>query len=128
MRELSGEQQTEREEYPDVSAGPEPDKGKGWLWHGFAALGISALGLAVAAAVGMTTNAQTTRDLSAVPNASPIVATPPVQNRGQQVTTKDPALAPVGRQESSATDRSSRSAAVRAALVEEQAAQRDELL
>jgi hypothetical protein len=70
MRELSGEQRTEREEYPDVSAGPEPDKGKGWLWHGFAALGISALGLAVAAAVGLTTDAQTTRDLSAVPDTS----------------------------------------------------------
>src|SRR5512132_3598313 len=84
MRELSGEQQTEREEYPDVSAGPEPDKGKGWLWHGFAALGISALGLAVAAAVGT--------------------------------------------RKSSANDRPSRSAAVRAALVEEAAAQRDELL
>jgi murein DD-endopeptidase MepM/ murein hydrolase activator NlpD len=128
MRELSGEQRTERGDYPEASDRRELADGRGWLWHGFAALGISALGLAVAAAVGMTTNAQTTRDLSAVPDASPIVATPPVQNRGQQVTTKDPALAPVGRQESSATDRSSRSAAVRAALVEEQAAQRDELL
>ena len=79
MRELSGEQQTEREEYPDVSAGPEPDKGKGWFWHGFAALGISALGLAVALAVALTTDAQTTRDLSAVPDTSGTVATTPAE-------------------------------------------------
>jgi murein DD-endopeptidase MepM/ murein hydrolase activator NlpD len=128
MRELSGEQRTERGDYPKSGDRREPAEGRGWLWHGFAALGISALGLAVAAAVGLTTNAQTTRDLSAVPDTSTIVATPLVQNPGQQVTTKDPALAPVGRQKSPATDRSSRSASVRAALVEEQAAQRDELL
>jgi murein DD-endopeptidase MepM/ murein hydrolase activator NlpD len=131
MRELSGEQQTEREGNQDVRSEPEPDQGKGWLWHGFAALGVSALGLAVAAAVGLTTNAETTRDLSAVPDTSPTVATAPVetvdQKRDKQPV-KDPALAAFGRRNTSASNHSSRSAAVRDALVGEQAAQRDELL
>jgi murein DD-endopeptidase MepM/ murein hydrolase activator NlpD len=131
MRELSGEQQTEREGNQDVRSEPEPDQGKGWLWHGFAALGVSALGLAVAAAVGLTTNAETTRDLSAVPDTSPTVATAPVetvdQKRDKQ-SVKDPALAAFGRRNTSASNHSSRSAAVRDALVGEQAAQRDELL
>jgi murein DD-endopeptidase MepM/ murein hydrolase activator NlpD len=131
MRELSGEQQTEREGHQDVSSEPEPDQGKGWLWHGFAALGVSALGLAVAAAVGLTTNAETTRDLSAVPDTSPTVATAPVETVDQQrdkQPVKDPALAAFGRRNTSASNHSSRSAAVRDALVGEQAAQRDELL
>jgi murein DD-endopeptidase MepM/ murein hydrolase activator NlpD len=131
MRELSGEQQTEREGNQDVRSEPEPDQGKGWLWHGFAALGVSALGLAVAAAVGLTTNAETTRDLSAVPDTSPTVATAPVETVDQQrdkQSVKDPALAAFGRRNTSASNHSSRSAAVRDALVGEQAAQRDELL
>ena len=131
MRELSGEQQTERQGNQDVSSEPEPDQGKGWLWHGLAALGVSALGLAVAAAVGLTTNAETARDLSAVPDTSPTVATAPVETVDQQrdkPSVKDPALAAFGRRNTSASDHSSRSAAVRDALVGEQAAQRDELL
>jgi murein DD-endopeptidase MepM/ murein hydrolase activator NlpD len=131
MRELSGEQQTEREGNQDVRSEPEPDQGKGWLWHGFAALGVSALGLAVAAAVGLTTNAETTRDLSAVPDTSPTVATASVETVDQQrdkQPVKDPALAAFGRRNTSASNHSSRSAAVRDALVGEQAAQRDELL
>ena len=131
MRELSGEQQTERQGNQDVSSEPEPDQGKGWLWHGLAALGVSALGLAVAAAVGLTTNVETTRDLSAVPDTSPTVATAPVETVDQQrdkPSVKDPALAAFGRRNTSASNHSSRSAAVRDALVGEQAAQRDELL
>jgi murein DD-endopeptidase MepM/ murein hydrolase activator NlpD len=131
MRELSGEQQTEHEGDQDVSSEPEPDQGKGWLWHGFAALGVSALGLAVAAAVGLTTTAETTRDPSAVPDTSPTVATAPVETVDQQrdkQSVKDPALAAFGRRNTSASNHSSRSAAVRDALVGEQAAQRDELL
>jgi len=131
MRELSGEQQTERQGNQDVSNEPEPDQGKGWLWHGLAALGVSALGLAVAAAVGLTTNSETARDLSAVPDTSPTVATAPVETVDQQrdkPSVKDPALAAFGRRNTSASNHSSRSAAVRDALVGEQAAQRDELL
>lgn len=128
MRELSGEQQTERTEYSDLSAEPESNQAKVWLWHGFAALGVSALGLAVAVAVGLTSNAQTTDDLSAVPDTSPTVATAPVQKADKQSAPKDPALAAFGQRATSADNRSSRSAAVRDALVREQAAQRDELL
>jgi murein DD-endopeptidase MepM/ murein hydrolase activator NlpD len=136
MRELSGEQRTEREQDPDVNAGSEPphcasdhgsDPGRGWLWHGFAALGISALGLAVAAAVGLTTDAQTTQDLSAVPDTSRTVAAP-VEKLGNKPATTDPALAAFGKREIAATSRSTRNATIRLALVEEQAAQRDELL
>jgi murein DD-endopeptidase MepM/ murein hydrolase activator NlpD len=85
----------------------------------------------VAAAVGLATNAETTRDLSAVPDTSPTVATAPVQTVGKQgdrQSVKDPALAAFGRRNTSASNHSSRSAAVRDALVGEQAAQRDELL
>jgi murein DD-endopeptidase MepM/ murein hydrolase activator NlpD len=128
MRELSGEQQTERKGYPDVRAGPEPNVGRGWLWHGFAALGISALGLAVAAAVGLTTEAETTRDLSAIPETSTTVVIAPDQKPGKQSAAKDPGMAAFGREVTSGTTGTTRSAAVRVALVQEQAAQRDELL
>jgi murein DD-endopeptidase MepM/ murein hydrolase activator NlpD len=46
----------------------------------------------------------------------------------KQSKSQDPALAAFGRQETSTTSRSSRSGAIRAAIVQEQAAQRDELL
>jgi murein DD-endopeptidase MepM/ murein hydrolase activator NlpD len=128
MRELSGEQRTEHEGYPETSAAGERAEGRGWLWHGFAALGVSALGLAVAAAVGLTTDARTTRDLSAVPDMSPAVATEPAQSVAKQSSGKDPALAALAGRRTSAANRPTRSAAVRAALIEEQAAQRDELL
>ncbi len=128
MRELSGEQRTEREGYQDVFAEPVLGRGTGWLWHGFAALGVSALGLAVAAVVGLTTNSGTMRDLTAVPDTSRTVATAPAYKVDKDPVNKDPALAAFGRRDNTATDRSSRSAAVRDALVEEQAAQRGELL
>jgi len=138
MRELYGEQQTERDEFPDVNDGPESARSKGWLWHGFAALVVTALGLVVAAAVGLTTDAQTTHDLSAVPDTSVAVSparvdrasihTARVPETDKQSKSQDPALAAFGRQETSTTSRSSTSGAIRAAIVQEQAAQRDELL
>jgi murein DD-endopeptidase MepM/ murein hydrolase activator NlpD len=138
MRELSGEQHTEREGFPDVSAEPEPARNKGWLWHTFAALVIAALGLVVAAAVGLTTDAQTTRDLSAVPDTSVAVSSAPIDGApiqtgrvpgtNKQSKSQHPALAAFGRRETATTSRSSRSGAIRAAIVQEQAAQRDELL
>jgi murein DD-endopeptidase MepM/ murein hydrolase activator NlpD len=83
--------------------------------------------LAVAAAVGLTTEAETTRDLSAVPDTSTTVAAPD-EEADKQSATKDPALAAFGSRETSGAEGSTRSAAVRVALVQEQAAQRDELL
>ena len=136
MRELSGEQHTEREGFPDVSAGPEPARNKGWLWHSFAALVVAALGLVVAAAVGLTTDAQTTRDLSAVPDTSVAVSSAPIDGApiqtgrvpgtNKQSKSQHPALAAFGRRETATTSRSSRSGAIRAAIVQEQAAQRGE--
>jgi murein DD-endopeptidase MepM/ murein hydrolase activator NlpD len=131
MRELSGEQRTEHASDLDVSAKAALDQGKhdrGWLWHGFAALGISALGLAVAAAIGLMTNAQTTRDLSTVPDTSAAVSTPPAQKVDKESAAQDPALAAFSRRDTARNTRPSRSEAVRDALVGEQAAQRDELL
>jgi murein DD-endopeptidase MepM/ murein hydrolase activator NlpD len=128
MRELSGEQQTKREGCRDLSAVPEPNVAQGWLWHGFAALGISALGLAAAAAVGLTTEAETTRDLSAVPETSTTVVAAAAEEADQQSVSTDPALAAFGSRETSGAEGTTRSAAVRVALVQEQAAQRDELL
>jgi murein DD-endopeptidase MepM/ murein hydrolase activator NlpD len=129
MRELSGEQRTEREEYPDVSAGPELYQVKGWAWHGLAALGISALGLAVAFAIGLTTNAQPTEEqLTAVPERSSAVDLGPVEPSYTTEPPKHPALAAFAGREPSATNGTTRSAAVRLAIVAEQAAQRDELL
>jgi murein DD-endopeptidase MepM/ murein hydrolase activator NlpD len=129
MRELSGEQRTEREENPAVSAGPELRQGKGWAWHGFAALGISALGLAVAFAIGLTTNAQPTEEqLTAVPERSSAVDLGPVEPSYTTEPPKDPALAAFAKREASGTNGTTRSAAVRLAIVAEQAAQRDELL
>jgi murein DD-endopeptidase MepM/ murein hydrolase activator NlpD len=131
MRELSGEQQTDHAGNPHVSVEPQPkhdrsNRGGGWLWHGFAALAIAALGLAVAAAVGVTTNAQSTRDVSAVPSTA--IAATPVQKIKEKSATKDPALAAFDRRDTASNTRSTRSAAVRDALIKEQAAQRSELL
>ena len=141
MRELSGEQQTDHGEFPDVGAPREPARNKGWLWHGFAALVIAALGLVVASAVGLTTNAGTTRDLSAVPDMSVAVSTAPTDGattrtgkiKGtaaseKQFHSKNPALAAFGRREPATTTQTSRNGELRTAIVQEQAAQRDELL
>ncbi len=140
MRELYGEQQTDYEETPDVGAPREPAPSKGWLWHGLAALVIAALGLVVASAVGLTTNAETTRDLSAVPDTSVAVSTAPTDGatprtgkaKGtaseKRFQSTNPALAAFGRRETATTTQTSRNGELRTAIVQEQAAQRDELL
>jgi murein DD-endopeptidase MepM/ murein hydrolase activator NlpD len=127
MRELSGEQRTEREWDPGVSAGDHLQAMATWLRYGFAALGISGLGLVVAASVGLTTKAQTAEGgLSALPETSSAVVV--VAAEKKQPTAKTGALAAFARQEPSATNRASRSADLEVAIVKEQAAQRDELL
>ena len=124
MRELSGEQRTEREWDPGASAGDEPQARAAWLRYVFVALCISGLGLVVAASVGLTTEAQTAEGgLSALPETSSAVVV--VAPEKKQPSTKTRALAG---QEASATDRATRSADLEVAIVKEQAAQRDELL
>jgi murein DD-endopeptidase MepM/ murein hydrolase activator NlpD len=92
-------------------------------------LSISALGLVVAGAVGLTTEAQTTdRQLSDLPETSARVVLP-VEQAADEQSTVPKATSPVfARPETPTTDRPARSAALRDAIVKEQAAQRDELL
>jgi murein DD-endopeptidase MepM/ murein hydrolase activator NlpD len=126
MRELSGEQQTEREWDPDVSAGDAPQARAAWLRYIFAALCISGLGLVVAAAVGLTTKAETTENgLTALPETPSAVV---VAADKKQSTPETGAPAVFAPPETSVTDRPARTADVQVAMVKEQAAQRDELL
>jgi murein DD-endopeptidase MepM/ murein hydrolase activator NlpD len=102
---------------------------RGWLSHGLAALGISALGLGVAASIAFTTSAQT-NDTTNAPAALPVVAGPaeagsaPATKQSQR---QSAALAAYARRDA-AVDRTSRSAALQVAIVKEQAAQRAEEL
>ncbi len=125
MRELSGEQRTERDWEPGVSAGDASSARAAWLRYVFAALGISALGLVVAASVGVTTKAQTVESgLTALPMTSSTVAAAP----GKKQSTNKEALAAFARPETPSTNGPTRSPALQAAIVKEHAAQRDELL
>jgi murein DD-endopeptidase MepM/ murein hydrolase activator NlpD len=97
-----------------------------WPRYVFAGLGISALGIVVAASVGLTTKGQTGEgDLTALPMTSSTVVVTPEEK--QQTTNKE-ALAAFARREADGTNSPTRSPALQAAIVKEQAAQRDELL
>jgi murein DD-endopeptidase MepM/ murein hydrolase activator NlpD len=126
MRELSGEQRTERKWYPGVSHGDASQARAAWLRYVFAALGISALGLVVAASLGLTTTAQSVEGgLTALPMTSSAVVVAPEK---KQPTTNTKALAAFARPDAPTTNGPTRSPALQAAIVKEQAAQRDELL
>jgi murein DD-endopeptidase MepM/ murein hydrolase activator NlpD len=126
MRELSGEQRTERKWYPGVSTGDASSARAAWLRYVIGALAISALGLVVAASLGVTTKAQTVEGgLTALPMTSSTVVVAPQQ---KQPATNGEALAALARRDAPATDGPTRSPALQAAIVKEQAAQRDELL
>ena len=125
MRELSGEQRTEREWDPGVNAGDASQARVAWLRYVFAALGIAALGLLVAASLGVTTRAQTVESgLTALPMTSSAVVVAPEKKQ----TTDKEALAAFARPEAPSTNGPTRSPALQAAIAKEQAAQRDELL
>lgn len=83
----------------------------------------------MAGAVGLTTKAQTTdSQLSGPPETSARVVVPAEQAADKQ-SSRNKATSPVfARPETPTTDRPARSAALRDAIVKEQAAQRDELL
>jgi murein DD-endopeptidase MepM/ murein hydrolase activator NlpD len=126
MRELSGEQRTERKWYQGVSHGDASQARAAWLRYVFAALGISALGLVVAASLGLTTTAQSVEGgLTALPMTSSAVVVAPEK---KQPTTNTKALAAFARPDAPTTNGPTRSPALQAAIVKEQAAQRDELL
>ena len=123
MRELSGEQRTER--VWDPNAGDASQATAAWFRYVIAALGISALGLVVAASVGVTTKAETVESgLTALPMTSSTVDVAPEK---EQTTNKE-ALAAFARPDAPSTIGPTRSPALQAAIVKEQAAQRDELL
>jgi murein DD-endopeptidase MepM/ murein hydrolase activator NlpD len=114
-------------------ADPDPDERRGWLSHAIAALAISALGLAVAGSVALTTNAQTTgRGSDRVVNTS--VGTseevvlgdnrPPGADKALKATDST-SLRAFGRRADEAAQ-TSRTTGVRAAIVNERAAQRAE--
>ena len=101
------------------------DSSRGWLSHGLAALAISVLGLAFAGSVTVTTSAQppATSEVTALP-----VTAKPSPNAPSTITTTDPSVAAFARRGEQTTGRQSRSAAVRAAVLNERSAQRDEAL
>ena len=87
MRELSGEQRTEREWDPGVNAGDASQARVAWLRYVLAALGIAALGLLVAASLGVTTRAQTVESgLTALPMTSSAAVVAPEK---KQTTDKE---------------------------------------
>jgi hypothetical protein len=85
-------------------------------------LSISALGLVVAGAVGLTTEAQTTDgELSGLPETSSRLVVPAEQAADKQ-SSKAATFPAFARREEPTTDRPTRSAALRDAIVKEQAA------
>ena len=126
MRELSGEQRTERKWYPGVNTADASQARAAWLRYVLGALGISALGVVVAASLGVTTKAQTVEGgLTALPMTSSSVV---VAQEKKQPATNAEALAAHGRRDAPPNGGPTRSPALQAAIVKEQAAQRDELL
>jgi murein DD-endopeptidase MepM/ murein hydrolase activator NlpD len=85
------------------------------------------LGLVVAGAVGLTTKAQTSDgQLSALPETSTVVA--PIEKAADRQPAPKTETFPAFSRRETPTDRPARTAALRDAIVKEQAAQRDELL
>ena len=111
------------------SADVESDERRGWLSYGLAALGISALGLAVAAALPLTTNAQTTGETGYDRPPAPVAA--PKTGGGPDATLPTRQAAAIdtfARRANPVTSDAGRSAELRTAIVKEQAAQRAEEL
>jgi murein DD-endopeptidase MepM/ murein hydrolase activator NlpD len=109
----------------------ESDERRGWLAHGLAGLGISALGLAVAGSLALTTSAQITgttgqiRTVTAVTAPAPAVA----GGTGSALSTQEAAaIDTFARRPNLSTDDANRSAALHTAVVKEHAAQRAEEL
>ena len=112
-----------------TAADEESAERRGWLSHGLAALGISALGLAVAASVALTTSAQT-NDVTDAPADLPVVAAPAEARSApgsKQSQRQSAAFAAYARRDA-AVERTSRSAALQVAIAKELAAQRAEEL
>ena len=110
------------------SADVESDERRGWLTYGLAALGISALGLAVAASLALTTSAQTTGDTDYDRPPAPIAAPKTGGGPNATLTKRQAAVNTFARRANPAISDAGRSAELRTAIVKEQAAQRAEEL
>lgn len=113
-----------------IPAEIEPDERRSWLSYGLVALAISALGLAAAGSLALTTSAQTTGD--ARPTRAAVVTAPAIgAGTGTRPALTDGQAAAVStfaRRPNVSTDNVDRSAALQIAIVKEQAAQRAEEL
>ena len=125
--------QSSRRSRRESTADLEIEERRGWLSHGIAALAISALGLAVAGSVSLTTSAQTTAEIRPQTTLATSGRTSggpqlPGQTLPEAGTGPAAAAAPelqVFTRSPAAADEESRSS-VREAIVEERAAQRSE--
>ena len=123
-------QPVRRETRRAATADVESEDRRGWLSYGLAALGISALGLAIAASVSLTTSAQ---PLPVKNPASSAAAQPQTIDAGTATTTKPPtaedaAIRPFVPRGELTGDGATGSVALRTAVLKEQAAQRAEEL
>jgi murein DD-endopeptidase MepM/ murein hydrolase activator NlpD len=125
-------QPARRETRRATAVDTEPEERRGWLSHGLAALGISALGLAVAGSISLTTNAQPlpVKDPATTGAIAPRTAKP-AETKPDKAEADKAESAAIGtfaaRGEVTAAT-GTRSAALQAAVLREQAAQRAEEL
>ena len=105
----------------------EAEERRGWLSHGLAALGISALGLAIAGSMSLTTSAQPlpTKESATTSSVAPPTEIPA---ESKPATAEDAAVSTFVPRGGLAAAGKSRSAALETALLKEQAAQRAEEL
>ncbi len=101
---------------------------RSWLSHGVAALAISALGLAAAGSLALTSNAENT---SSPPPRTTVRLAPALPASNPEVvpedpTATDPALTAFARRGQTTAPTPTRSAGLRTAIVKEKAAQRSE--
>ena len=122
---LVASQPAERRARRTPMRAPLADERRGWLSHGLAAMAISALGLAVASSVSLTSSAEPaplTAPVSTTPSRP--AAPPSTTSPKSQPASADPSLAAFSRQQRA--DDATRSDELQAAVVKERAAQRAE--
>jgi murein DD-endopeptidase MepM/ murein hydrolase activator NlpD len=109
----------------------DPAERRGWLSHGVAALAISALGLAVAGSLALTTNAEVTSGSTTAHQAVRTTGTPSQPATTPTTTQANPRKQPASLRAftpAASAPEPSRSAQLRTAIVKERAAQRAETL
>ena len=124
-----GSQPARRSSRRVFSAAVESDERRSWLSYGLAGLGISALGLAAAGSLALSTSASTTPKPAQTRTQFAVSAPAKAASSGSGVSTQQAtAVNTFSRRPNLATADANRSAALRTAIVKEQAAQRAEEL